>query len=275
MWVHGADFQCHQLISHYLRTHMMAELVCVATLRQLPHVHPLHQVQLTSVPHWFTYNSKRWKHDWKMSSSVMRTVSFHHDSSLVLFILCHSAKNPLPQALHFRKVLLSSAASPFVCQMSLDFIPVPWSSFTPVLLSTLPVLSCLTTHGFPFSLPVFLRKPAWFPCQFSDCKSSSWPSWALVSCQVLCHDNCPDPFVCLHSDLHFIRPLLFSGHFHGLFRCSLFSQSPDSVQHTCSSFPFYFLRIYVFHGLFADCLRCFFQPLLSVWSSLLINLVCL
>ncbi|XP_026213280.1 hydroperoxide isomerase ALOXE3 isoform X2 [Anabas testudineus] len=36
MWVHCADFQCHQLISHYLKTHMMGELVCVATLRQLP-----------------------------------------------------------------------------------------------------------------------------------------------------------------------------------------------------------------------------------------------
>lgn len=44
MWVHSADFQCHQLISHYLRTHMMAELCCVATLRQLPDAHPLHQV---------------------------------------------------------------------------------------------------------------------------------------------------------------------------------------------------------------------------------------
>ncbi|XP_029029793.1 polyunsaturated fatty acid lipoxygenase ALOX15B isoform X2 [Betta splendens] len=49
MWVHGADFQCHQLVSHYLRTHMMAELVCVATLRQLPPVHPLHQLLMPHV----------------------------------------------------------------------------------------------------------------------------------------------------------------------------------------------------------------------------------
>lgn len=55
MWVHSADFQCHQLISHYLKSHMMGELVCVATQRQLPPVHPLHQVQqLTSVLHLFT-----------------------------------------------------------------------------------------------------------------------------------------------------------------------------------------------------------------------------
>ncbi len=44
MWVRSADFHCHQLASHYLRTHMLGELCCVATLRQLPERHPLHQV---------------------------------------------------------------------------------------------------------------------------------------------------------------------------------------------------------------------------------------
>ncbi|KAM9348490.1 polyunsaturated fatty acid lipoxygenase ALOX15B [Symphorus nematophorus] len=44
IWVHNADFQCHQLVSHYLRTHMVGELCCVATLRQLPELHPLHQL---------------------------------------------------------------------------------------------------------------------------------------------------------------------------------------------------------------------------------------
>lgn len=46
IWVHSADFQCHQLSSHYLRTHMLGEMCCVATLRQLPEIHPLHQVML-------------------------------------------------------------------------------------------------------------------------------------------------------------------------------------------------------------------------------------
>ncbi|XP_015227315.1 PREDICTED: hydroperoxide isomerase ALOXE3-like [Cyprinodon variegatus] len=49
MWVHSADFQCHQLISHYMRTHMMAELCCVATLRQLPENHPLHQLLMPHI----------------------------------------------------------------------------------------------------------------------------------------------------------------------------------------------------------------------------------
>ncbi|XP_053188070.1 polyunsaturated fatty acid lipoxygenase ALOX15B [Scomber japonicus] len=49
IWVHNADFQCHQLASHYLRTHMLGELCCVATLRQLPDQHPLHQLLMPHV----------------------------------------------------------------------------------------------------------------------------------------------------------------------------------------------------------------------------------
>ncbi|XP_030294877.1 arachidonate 15-lipoxygenase B [Sparus aurata] len=49
IWVHSSDFHCHQLASHYLRTHMMGELICVATLRHLPEVHPLHQLLMPHV----------------------------------------------------------------------------------------------------------------------------------------------------------------------------------------------------------------------------------
>ncbi|XP_029303447.1 hydroperoxide isomerase ALOXE3 isoform X2 [Cottoperca gobio] len=49
MWVHSADFQVHQLASHYLRTHMLGELSCVATLRQLSELHPLHQLLMPHV----------------------------------------------------------------------------------------------------------------------------------------------------------------------------------------------------------------------------------
>nr|XP_020442878.1 arachidonate 15-lipoxygenase B-like [Monopterus albus] len=51
IWVHSADFQCHQLVSHYLRTHILGELCCVATMRQLSNVHPLHQLLM---PHIWT-----------------------------------------------------------------------------------------------------------------------------------------------------------------------------------------------------------------------------
>uniref|UniRef100_A0A667ZDK3 Zgc:152891 n=1 Tax=Myripristis murdjan TaxID=586833 RepID=A0A667ZDK3_9TELE len=49
MWVQCCDFQCHQLVSHYLQTHMLGELCCTATLRQLPEVHPLHQLLMPHV----------------------------------------------------------------------------------------------------------------------------------------------------------------------------------------------------------------------------------
>uniref|UniRef100_A0A3Q1ELP6 Zgc:152891 n=1 Tax=Acanthochromis polyacanthus TaxID=80966 RepID=A0A3Q1ELP6_9TELE len=49
IWVRAADFQCHQLVSHYLKTHVMGELCCVATLRQLPDLHPLHQLLMPHV----------------------------------------------------------------------------------------------------------------------------------------------------------------------------------------------------------------------------------
>ncbi|XP_056317349.1 arachidonate 12-lipoxygenase, 12S-type [Danio aesculapii] len=84
MWVRHAEFQVFQLLSHLLRTHLVVEVICVATLRQLPAVHPIYKLLTPHLRYTLEINCRGRTQLLSPEGIFKRVVSTGGDGLLVL-----------------------------------------------------------------------------------------------------------------------------------------------------------------------------------------------
>lgn len=84
MWVRHAEFQIFQLLSHLLRTHLVVEVFCIATLRQLPAVHPLFKLLTPHLRYTLEINCRGRTQLISADGIFKRVVSTGGDGLLVL-----------------------------------------------------------------------------------------------------------------------------------------------------------------------------------------------
>ncbi|XP_062372495.1 arachidonate 12-lipoxygenase, 12S-type [Sardina pilchardus] len=84
MWVRHAEFQIFQVLSHLLRTHLVVEVFSVATLRQLPAVHPLFKLLTPHLRYTLEINCRGRTQLISADGIFKRVVSTGGDGLLVL-----------------------------------------------------------------------------------------------------------------------------------------------------------------------------------------------
>ncbi|XP_059210555.1 arachidonate 12-lipoxygenase, 12S-type [Centropristis striata] len=84
MWVRHSEFQVFQVLSHLLRTHLVVEVFCVATLRQLPSVHPIHKLLAPHLRYTLEINCRGRNQLISPTGIFKRVVSTGGDGLLIL-----------------------------------------------------------------------------------------------------------------------------------------------------------------------------------------------
>ncbi|XP_074554950.1 arachidonate 12-lipoxygenase, 12S-type [Halichoeres trimaculatus] len=84
MWVRHSEFQVFQVLSHLLRTHLVIEVFCVATLRQLPAVHPIYKLLAPHLRYTLEINCRGRTQLISADGIFKRVVSTGGDGLLVL-----------------------------------------------------------------------------------------------------------------------------------------------------------------------------------------------